>query len=54
MSASDNLSPKCSGLLLRSSFAILAEDATPNQRGFNASLLSRVQIVKLIRHNALV
>src|SRR6516164_4262254 len=29
------------------------EDATPIQRGSNASLLGRVQAVKLIRHNAL-
>src|SRR5262249_61417065 len=28
------------------------EGATPNQRGSNASLLGRVQAVKLIRHNA--
>jgi len=29
------------------------EDATPYQRGSNASLLGRVQTVKLIKHNAL-
>jgi hypothetical protein len=29
------------------------EGATPIQRGSNASLLGRVQVVKLIKHNAL-
>jgi hypothetical protein len=53
MSASDNLSTKCSGLLLRSSFNFGREGATPIQRGSNASLLGRVQALEPIRHSSL-
>jgi hypothetical protein len=54
MSASDNLSTKCSGLLLRSSFAILAARARHlYSAGSNASLLGRAQVVEPIRHSSL-
>jgi hypothetical protein len=49
MSASGNLSTKCSGLLLRSSFAILAA-RTRHLISVDASLLGRVQVIKLTSH----